>query len=159
MAFLQKKIIIIVIVLVLLKQGLIAQSSANGTVSATVTELIGASKVSNTNDNIPCGSRESVTAPGASNSNVNGNIKIIKPGESTCLASFNIIGNEYGYSVTHPLSVILQRKSGNQKIEIALFNFIHGSDQIMDISAWLKVANIGGVYSPLVPVDITINYD
>jgi len=163
MALLSKRIIIIIIVFVFLKSGLFAQSSASATTSATITEEVGAAKLSDINiETISGSSKENAIRLNSTGIvYLNRDIRIIESCNATEVASFNIIGNIYAYAITLPSTAILQRKGGTQKLEIGLFNFINDSSQTLNIGAILKLpaSQAAGLYTTLTPILLTINYN
>ena len=146
-----------------LQSGLFAQSSAIANASATITEVVGAAKLSDINieTNLINSEENEIRLNSTGIFYLNRDIQILESGNPTEIASFNIIGNNYAYAITLPSSAILQRKGGNQKMEIGLFNFINDSSKTLNVGAALKLqaSQAAGFYTALTPVLVTINYN
>lgn len=162
----QKTVITTVIIFLFFKINLFAQS-ANAIISATVTDVVGATKSSDMNFGIVSNESKS----GIIEFNSAGVIKatrgiiLLESGKPSETVSFNIIGN-YIYTVSLSSSVIvLKRKGGNENMEVNLFNVegntVDKHNQTLYISARLKLqpSQIAGNYVPITPVNFTINYN
>lgn len=130
------------------------QNTASAYASATiVTEMAGASRLEDMNfDNIQSNSADQ---------------KVISDSNNNP-ASFNIISDNYAYSITLPANDILLTKNGGvEKMEIGSFNVIStkagsiGGEEMIVINAVLNVKafQAEGNYSTETPPAVTVNYN
>ena len=147
---------------------LLGQSTANASISACITDVVGAA-VSSSDINFKNFSFGSNSGTIKLNSkNIVERSSLIKSGTLTQEFSFAIIGNNYTYTITLPSSsILLKRKAGNETIQADMFNIILTTkepdkySQTLCISTTLIIPAIQlpGYYTPINPLLFIVHYN
>ena len=167
MALLLIKRMIAILLLQFLTINLLGQSTTNATISASITDVVGAINSSDIIFNSFLFGSNSETIK-LNSKNIVERSSLIKSGTLTQEFSFAIIGNNYTYTITLPSSsILLKRKAGNETIQADMFNIILTTKQPDMYSQTLCISTtiiipaiqLPGYYTPINPLLFTVHYN
>ena len=167
MALLLIKRMIAILLLQFLTINLLGQSTTNATISASITDVVGAINSSDIIFNSFLFGSNSETIK-LNSKNIVERSSLIKSGTLTQEFSFAIIGNNYTYAITFPSSsIFLKRKAGNETIQADMFNIILTTKQPDMYSQTLCISTtiiipaiqLPGYYTPINPLLFTVHYN
>ena len=153
MALFLRRIIVSTIVVLLFTVNLFAQATANATVSATISDVVGTINLSNIDFGIVSIKSKSGTIDYTSE-------------RITETPSFTIVGADHAYAITLPASkIILKRMGGNETIEVNSFDLSelidNETNKNISFCSVLKIQTLpmAGHYRSSNPLPVTVHYN